>query len=308
MNIRCFQYFITISQMPTLSAAADALYISQSALSQQIKKMEEEIGASLFTRQGHTTELTPAGKAFLLYSRQIVHFYEAMRHEVMMLNVMEKDTVHMGISPFYSQHYLPHILPNFLRQYPQINVDIVEEFSVNLEDKLIKGELDFCTLPLYPKNDLLEYETIYHEEIFLAIYRNHPVNIGYPSNPIKDGNYPTIDLSLMKNESFIGLKKVQKFTAIGLRLCEEAGFQPKTICETINWETVHMMIASGLGVGFIPKILIGTIKDPTVTPCYYKLSSPVYRDYALVRRPGIILSEAANILQDSLRNMFRTLY
>lgn len=305
MNIRSFQYFITISEKPTLSAAADALYISQPALSQQIRKIEEEVGAELFIRRGHTMTLTPAGEAFLLCSRRILQFYEAMQREVKMLSIAEKDTVHMGISPFYSQHYLPKILPPFLQKHPQINVDIVEENSVNLENKLLKGELDFCALPLYPKNELLEYETIYHEKILLAVPKNHPINSSYPADAVISKAYPSIDLALMKNEPFIGLKKIQKFSTIGLRLCEEAGFVPRTICETMNWETVHLMIASGLGVGFVPEIMIGGIVDPEICPCYYQLSSPVYRDYALVHRPGAIFSEAANILQDSLREFFR---
>ena len=87
MNIRSFQYFITIWEKPTLSAAADALYISQPALSQQIKKIEEEVGAQLFTRKGHTMSLTPAGEVFLLCSRRILQFYEAMQREVKMLSV-----------------------------------------------------------------------------------------------------------------------------------------------------------------------------------------------------------------------------
>lgn len=305
MNIRSFQYFITIAEKTNLSAAAEALYISQPALSQQIRKIEDEVGTRLFTRKGHIMRLTPAGEAFLLCSRRILQFYETMQREVKMLSVAEQDTVHMGISPFYSQHYLPKILPPFLQQHPQINVDIVEEISVNLENKLLKGELDFCALPLYPKNELLEYETIYHEKILLAVPRNHPINSGYPADAIQTKNYPSIDLALMKNEPFIGLKKIQKFSAIGLRLCEEAGFEPRTICETMNWETVHLMIASGLGVGFVPEILIGNTRDAELCPCYYQLSSPVYRDYALVHRPGAVFSDAANILRESLREFFR---
>ena len=158
-----------------------------------------------------------------------------------------------------------------------------------------------------PKNELLEYETIYHEGILLAVPRDLPINSGYPKDAAAQGNFPSIDLALMKNESFIGLKKIQKFSSIGLRLCEEAGFLPHTVCETINWETVHMMIASGLGVGFVPQILSGSITNPAICPCYYQLSSPVYRDYALVHRPGAVLSDAAHTLQDSLREFFREL-
>ena len=307
MNLKSFEYFIAITEYPTLSAAAEALFISQPALSQQVRKIEEEVGTPLFFRQGHSMTPTPAGEAFLVCARRILQSYGAMQREVKMLGSAEKSTVRMGISPFYSQHYLPKILPAFLVQYPEVSVDIVEEISVTLESRLLAGELDFCALPLYPQNDLLEYETIYHEKILLAIPKNHPLNSGYPADALETRNFPTIDLSYMKNEAFIGLKKVQKFSAIGLRLCREAGFEPRTVCETMNWETVHLMIASGLGVGFVPEVLIGTIQDRALCPCYYHLSSTVYRDYALVRRPGIAPSDASNILQDKLREFFRTM-
>lgn len=305
MQIKSFQYFITIAEKPTLSAAADALFISQPALSQQVKKIEEEVGAKLFFREGHTMTLTPAGDAFLLCSRRILQSYEAMKQEIRLLGNVETDTVHMGISPFYSQHFLPKILPPFLKQHPNIKVDIVENISLQLEEKLLNGELDFCTLPLYPKNELLEYETIYHEEIFLAVPREYPINSHYNTHRQDHGSYPTIDLALLKNMPFIGLKKVQKFSNIGMRLCEEAGFLPHTVCETLNWETVHMMIASGLGVGFIPKMLVGSITDPSICPCYYQLPSNVYREYALAQRPGEVLSDAALILEESIRTFFR---
>jgi len=307
MNIRSFEYFIAIVEHPTLSSAAEALFISQPALSQQIRKIEEEVGAELFLRKGHTISLTPAGDAFLICSRRILQSYQAMQREVQLLKTSTRSSVRMGISPFYSQHFLPKMLPGFLLDHPEVSVDLVEEISVNLEARLLAGDLDFCTLPLFPQNELLEYETIYHEKILLAIPRNHPLNVNYPADAMETRSFPTLDLSYLKNEPFIGLKKVQKFSAIGLRVCKEAGFTPRTVCETMNWETVHMMIATGLGVGFIPEILIGSIQDPALCPCYYNLPSTIYREYALVRRPGTVLSDAANTLQDCLRQFFWTL-
>lgn len=305
MQLKSFQYFIAITENATLSAAADSVFISQPALSQQIRKIEEEVGAALFRREGHSMELTPAGEVFLQCARRILQSYEAMKREVRVLDQAAQDTVRMGISPFYSQHYLPMMLPRFLAQYPEFKVDILEDISVNLEKKLLAGDLDFCALPLYPKNDLLEYETIYQENILLAIPRKHPLNAHYPADAQSGVGFPHIDLSLLKNEAFIGLKKIQKFSHIGLRLCEEAGFVPNTICETLNWETVHMMVASGLGVGFIPEILTETITDPDIRPCYYQVSSNVYRAYAIAQRPGTVLSRPAVLLTSILREFFR---
>jgi len=307
VQIKSFQYFITIADMPTLSAAAEALFVSQPALSQQLKKIEEEIGAQLFCRVGHTMRITPAGEVFLQYSRRILQIYDGMKKEIQVTQSTEQKAVRFGISPFYSQHYLPRLLPPFLAQNPEIKIDIVEDISHRLEQQLIDGDLDFCALPLFPQNELLEYETIYLEEILMAIPKNHPINAHYPDTSANGERFPYIDLSLLKNEAFIGLKKIQKFSQMGLRLCKEAGFVPNTVCETLNWETVHMLVATGLGVGFIPKMLVGTITDPELRPRYYQLPSNFYRAYAIARRPGTVFSGHARILIDSFRESFKNM-
>lgn len=305
MHIKSFQYFNAIVDNPTLSAAAEQLFVSQPALSQQVRKIEEEVGAKLFNRVGHTMTLTPAGEVFLNGSRRILQIYESTKREIQIVRSAALETVRFGISPFYSQHYLPKLLPPFLAQNPQIKVDITEEISTQLEQKLLDGELDFCVLPLYPQNELLDYETIYIEEILLAIPRNHPINTYFPAVSESSTSFPIIDLALLKNEPFIGLKKVQKFSRIGLRLCEEAGFTPNTVCETLNWETVHMLIATGLGVGFVPRILVGTISDPDLTPRYYQLPSNAHRAYTIAKRPGALLTPSALTLVESIKESFR---
>ena len=305
MNIKHFQYIRAVAECPTLSAAAEKLFISQPALSQQIRKIEDELGAELFSRDGHSMTLTPQGEIFLRGGTRIIQIYDSLRQEIQLSKAIEVSAVRFGISPFYSQHYLPKLLPKFLAEYPQIKIDITEEISVNLERKLINGELDFCVLPLYPQNEALEYETIYAEEILLAIPQNHPLNQYYPLDGQSDGSFPLIDLSFLKNEPFIGLKKVQKFSHIGRRICEEAGFTPNTVCETLNWETVHMLIATGLGGGFVPRILVGSITDPKLAPRYYQLPTDSHRAYTVAKRPEALLSRSALILIESIRESFR---
>ncbi|MCI8816204.1 MAG: LysR family transcriptional regulator [Angelakisella sp.] len=306
MQIKAFQYFDTIVEKKTLSAAAEALFISQPALSQQLRKMEEEVGAQLFLREGHSLVLTPAGEIFLKNSRHMLRVYGNMRREIDLCRRKDRGSVRFGISPFYSQHYLPRLLPPILHQHPHLKIDIVEDISQRLERLLLEGELDFCALPLSPKNELLEYEAIYQEEILLAVPRSHPLNAGYPATALSEGNFPYIDLALVKNEAFIGLKQVQKFSVMGLRLCEEAGFVPNTICETLNWETVHLLVASGLGVGFIPRMLAGEVKDLAACPCYYRIPAS-FRAYAIARRLGESPSDPALILIDGIRDFFRTM-
>lgn len=165
------------------------MYISQPALSQQIKAIENEVGARLFVRKGHSMALTPAGEAFLLCARRILQAYTAMEHEISILNRAEPKYHRRGF-PLLQQHYLPKILPDFLTAHSQIKIDIIEDISLNLERKLLDGELDFCMLPLYPKNDLLEYETLFHEEILIALPRSHPLNKHYSESSAAWGIIP----------------------------------------------------------------------------------------------------------------------
>lgn len=306
MQINSFRYIIRVAEAPTLSAAAEALFISQPALSQQIRKIESEVGAQLFIRKGHSLYLTPAGRVFIECGRHILQAYDTMKREIAASGSPLKDSVRLGISPFYSKIYLPRFLPDFMKRFPGIQVDIDEDISANLEKKLLDGQLDLCAIPLKPKNKLLEYTVIRKEQIFFALPRTHPLNEHYPTDLGKTDSFPTIDLSLMKNEPFISLKKIQKFTALEEKLCGEAGFEPKTICETMNWDTVHMMIASGLGVGFVPDILVGTISDPEICPCYYRLSPAVYRDYSIAQRQGAVPSESVRLLMRELQEAFGT--
>lgn len=308
MQINSFRYIIKVTETPTLSEAADALFISQPALSQHIRKIESEVGAELFIRKGHSLTLTSAGKMFIDCGRQILQAYDTMEREITASKSAAKESVRLGISPFYSKFYLPRLLPDFMKRFPNIQVDIDEDISVNLEKKLLDGSLDLCATPLKPKNDLLEYEVIRKEQIYIALPKEHPLNEHYPANSRSAASFPTIDLRLLKNESFICLKKIQKFTALEEKICNEAGIEPKTICETMNWDTVHMMIAAGLGVGFVPDILVGTITDPDICPCYYRLSHGLYRDYAIAQRRGAIQTESVKLFKKELHKTFGTIF
>ena len=107
MNIKHFQYIRAVAECPTLSAAAEKLFISQPALSQQIRKIEDELGAELFSRDGHSMTLTPQGEIFLRGGTRIIQIYDSLRQEIQLSKAIEVSAVRFGISPFYSQHYLP---------------------------------------------------------------------------------------------------------------------------------------------------------------------------------------------------------
>lgn len=300
MYIKTIKYVAAIAQEGSFSKAAEKLYISQPALSKCIKKLEDELNTPLFERKGNILELTVAGEVFVRDASSILQLYEKMLRRIANLANMYEDTVHFGISPFYSKYYLSRILPSLYANHPAIKVEVCEEHSSTLEQMIINGQLDFCTVPMNPVNPQLEYQVIHQEEIFLAVPKNHPVNAYITPSP----GIPYIDLKLVKNEPFIALKKVQKFTEMSQRLCDNAGFTPKVVYETLNWDTVNMFIASGLGVGFVPEILIKS-NDSKNQPNYYRLMSPISsRPYAIAYYKGKKLSAAALTIMDYFKEHF----
>ena len=109
MNIKHFQYIRAVAECSTLSAAAEKLFISQPALSQQIRKIEDELCVELFAREGRSMVLTPQGEIFLRGGNRILQIYGSIKQELQLSKSMEASAVRFGISPFYSQHYLPKL-------------------------------------------------------------------------------------------------------------------------------------------------------------------------------------------------------
>ena len=152
MRLRSIEYFLAIVREGSFSAAAEKLYISQSALSQQIKKLERELGGTLFDRSKHTAELTDVGALFVEDGGQILQIYQHTLRRNREIQDPAAGMVRFGISPFYSRYYLPSILPPLHRQYPDIKYEVVEDYSGKLEALLLERKLDFALVPSLPEN------------------------------------------------------------------------------------------------------------------------------------------------------------
>lgn len=299
VQLKLIEAFVTIVECGSFTAAAERLFISQPALSQQIRKLEDTLGVKLFDQRRHASELTPSGELFLQEGKRILQIYNQLLQRLDILENPTLDIIRFGISPFYSRHYLPHLLPPLISKHPSLKYEITENYSYLIEKELIDGHLDFCMVPQQPKNPLLEYEPLHLETIWLAIPRDHPAN--HYANMV-DG-VPCMDLRRMKDEPFIALKSVQKFSQYSQKLCEDAGFTPNVVCETMNWDALNRLVATGLGIGFVPDLVINQL-DKSIRPHYYQLLPNAQRLYTIAYRQGDHLSPATRIMIDVFRAAF----
>ena len=302
MTFKMIEYVLAVYETGSFSRAAQQLFISQPALSQAIRKTEDELGAAIFVRDTHSVRLTAAGELLVREGRELISKRDELKTRISGLSAARSDVIRLGISPFYSKYYLPAVLPYFSRYFPAVSLEITEEISVVLEQQVIDGTLDFCFVPLHPQNPRLCYDVIHVEEILLAVPQGSPVCAHATPSP----TLPYLDLKYCENEPFIALKSIQKFNDMSDKLCAQAGFKPRIVYETLNWDTVNLLAASGLGVGFVPDVLLNHFTGERSPQYYHLLGADALRPYAVAFKKGSELSSLARQLVEIFRSNIRS--
>ncbi|WP_028610589.1 LysR family transcriptional regulator [Paenibacillus harenae] len=283
MELRQLNYVIQIAHEKNFSRAAEKLHIAQPSLSQQLSKLEQEIGVLLFRRTTNSVELTQAGQVFVEKSQGILDAVEQLKQEMDDMAQMRRGRLVVGTLPITGSHILPLVLPVFGAQYPQIEVVLVEDTTAKLEQLTASGGTDLSLLSLPLIDHSLAYEPFLEEEICLAVP---------PRHPLAERDDP-IEIADLRDEPFIVLKRGQGFRQITVDLCEQAGFQPRIVFESSNIETIQSLVAGGMGIAFVPQMLT-RVRGADFVPRYLSLRSKPTRTLVIASRKGRYLSKAAD--------------
>ena len=298
ISFRIIEYLIALYEEGSYSKAAERLYISQPALSQAIRRAEQEVGVPLLEKGTHRLRLTPQGELLLREGRDLVARRDAMVHRLQEMDDSRKTVLRFGISPFYSKYYLPLVQPYFAHNFPDVRIQVTEEISVAIEQMVLDGELDFGFVPREPENPHLTYEVLHTEEILLAVPADSPVNVFAIPSP----GLSHMELRHLSGEPFVILKPIQKFNTMHESLFREAGFSPRVVHETMNWDTVNALAAAGIGSGVVPEML-RHVTFYGRAPRYYRIEGQhTMRDYAAVWKKGAQLP----VLAVQLMELFRS--
>lgn len=297
MEFRLLHYVIQIAAERNFSRAAEKLHIAQPSLSQQLSKLEKELGVLLFKRTTNSVELTHAGTVFVEKAQRIVDMTEQLRREMEDIADLRKGRVVVGTLPITGSHILPHVLPAFREAYPDIEIALVEEASATLEQLTASGGTDVSLLTLPLVEPTLAYDPILEEEICLAVPRDHPL----AANGAAEA-----DVRALADEAFVMLKKGQGFRAIAVGLCRQAGFDPRVAVESTNIETVQSLVAAGMGIAFVPQMITRREHDG-LQPVYLSLKGRPTRTLVIAYRKGRYLSNAAEAFISTFRDTMRKL-
>lgn len=257
MDTRQLQYFISVADCLNFTKAAQKFFISQTAISQQIKALEDTLNVKLFTRTNRSVKLTPAGHIFYKDAKIIISKTNEAIKNVQLANSGYSGFLNIGIIPGHEHAYLPKLIRNFRRSYPLIDISIKEDNIENLNKQLEDGLLDVAfninfELEKY-KN--LKWKSILRQPIYAILYKNHPL-----------ANETILTRASLKDENFIFLKRSEAPYGFDEMIsnCINCGFSPKIVHQTESINTMYLMIKSEMGITIFPKYIADNENDDLV--------------------------------------------
>lgn len=280
MELHQLQYFLAVARHLHFTRAAEELHVAQPSVSQQIRKLEAELGTKLFHRMKRHIALTAAGEALLPRARRILAEMEEARLEIQELSGLTKGSLRVGSTPSVGMHLLPQAIAQFHQAYPGITLLFREAGSLTLVQSLEAGELDLAIVTMPVRNPVLETVPLLEERLVLAV---PPGRFFVP-----DGEVSLADL---KGVPFVMFQDGYDLREVTLSACRKAGFDPEIVIEGGEMDSVLRFVSAGLGVALVPEMVArepsaGFVAVPLVEP---KLT----RKLAIARRRDRYMSSAA---------------
>jgi DNA-binding transcriptional LysR family regulator len=247
MKFRHLEYFVAAAEELNFTHAADRLNVSQPPFSKQIHDLEGELGIELFERRRKGVALTPAGKSFLVDARRILEDCEASIRKAQRISRGEIGELAIGYMSALSHDFLGKALEVWRLTSPGIVVDCIEMDSVAQERALLEGRISVGILVPSdrPVLELLHVRILVKYLMSLALPKSHP-----------QASKDEIPLSLLKEESFIGLNRMYpNYGDWLLKVCRRVGFKPRIVKEADGAASALAFVAAGFGVAVVSEPL-----------------------------------------------------
>lgn len=267
MNIQKYMAFIRTVECGSFTKAAEMLNYSQSGISRMINDLEKEWGVSLLERRHSGVQLTSDGLKLLPFAKSVCSEYHKLQTQVEELNGLQSGLIRIGTFSSVATHWLPNIIKEFQRDYPNIDYELLLGDYTEIENWILEGRVDcgFLRLPTHP-----EFETIFleHDKLLVVLPENHPL-VDCEYFPIKSlCDYP-----------FMLLEKGAK--AEVSEIFERYDISPKVHFTTWDDYAIMSMVESGLGISILPQLILQRIPYRIVTK---ELEVPAYRKIGLALR------------------------
>jgi LysR family hydrogen peroxide-inducible transcriptional activator len=246
MNLRDLHYLIAVAETHHFGKAAERCFVSQPTLSGQIKKLEEELGVTLFERTSRSVEITPIGEEVLAHARQMMEQADVIRQLARSHQDPLAGPLRIGAIPTLSPYLMPLILAPLKKQLPQMKLVLSEELTDTLLARLRDHEIDAALLATPVEVPDLEAIALFDEPFWIAYPRKHPFH-----------NKKKIVLRDLDNENLLLLAEGHCLAQQSMEVCHIKDRQQQGEMADLrasSLETLIQLVGAGYGITLVPAL------------------------------------------------------
>jgi LysR family hydrogen peroxide-inducible transcriptional activator len=287
MELHQLRYFCAVADTASFSRAAEKCHVSQPSLSQQIQKLESELGGRLFDRLGRSVRLTDLGEAFLPRARSVLHELSSAKDELTERLQSEAGPIVIGAIPTIAPYWLASRLATFSRKFPKVHLTIAEEITPVLLERLRAGSVDLAVLALPIRGHEFDSYPLFTERLFAALPKTH-----------KLARRPALQLADLRRDPFLFLRDGHCFRESAVAACDRARLRPNVVFESGHLSSLLAMVGAGMGVSLVPEMAVDKSR-----PCrFVRIADPqAERTIAAVVLRGRTLNRGSRALLAHLR-------
>ena len=292
LNFNQLRVFYYAAKNLNYTAAASELFISQPAVTVQVKSFEEFCNLKLFKKRGRRIYLTDEGKSLYAYAAKIFKFEKEIENVIDDMRELKRGVLSLGTTKAYARYFMPLMITTFHRNFPKINIQLNEGSSLDMIHSLLDFKIEVAVIAKAEDNPEVNFSPFSQEEMAVIVSLNHSL-----------AKAKSITFKDLAEELFIMKEKGSGTRKLVEESFEKEECQPNILMETSNTEFIKQLVQRGEGVSFLVKEAVAAeLKEHKLANV--PLSGPkIYLDVSIAYLKGQILSPPAKAFVDTLARL-----
>ncbi|WP_116138329.1 LysR family transcriptional regulator [Trinickia diaoshuihuensis] len=280
-DLNDLQAFRAVAELGSFRKAAEAVNISQPALSRRIDKLEEALGVRLFERTTRSVTLTTIGRVFVPSAEQLLDDLDAALLGIRDVSTSRLGHVTIACVPSVAYYFLPSVISTYRRRFPRIRVKLLDSSANEVLAAVLSGEADFGVSFMGSQDPEVEFKSLLEERFVAACRRDHPL-----------AGKKRVTWNELYEHEYVSVDKTSSNRLLLDRALSAVTPRAPSVCETRHVTTMLGLVEAGLGVAAVPSMAMPGNNHPVLTSV--PLVEPVVkRRVGIVKRRGRSLTPAA---------------
>ncbi|MFQ3844754.1 LysR family transcriptional regulator [Staphylococcus pseudoxylosus] len=286
MEIRQFNYFMTVAKLGSFTKASQQLHVSQPALSKTIKAFESELNVELLDRSDRQVKLTDSGEIVYNHGLKIFDTLSSLTSNLEDNSSLKSGNIKIGLPSLIGIMFFPSMIKGFSSAYPHLTTELIEEGTHKVIRLVDEGEID-CGIVMLPVDETkFDVFQLTEDKLMLYLQKSHPL-----------AQRSEIALTDIKNEPTILFTEDFTMHDRIIQECNNSGFKPNIAYQSAQWDFIKDMVENNLGLTFFPESLKRKIDYDKITAV--PITEPyIYWEVGLIVKKDRYRSHATRALID----------